>query len=118
MPDNEKWSFFESLDEMVYVTDVETNELVYMNRHLRSALEYRTHEEYRGRKCYEVLQGCEEPCSFCNNAQLRPGEFVSWTHKNPVLNQRFLIKDSMVEMGGRRYRVEIAINLDLSLIHI
>ena len=112
MPDNEKWSFFESLDEMVYVTDVETNELVYMNRHLRSALEYRTHEEYRGRKCYEVLQGCEEPCSFCNNAQLRPGEFVSWTHKNPVLNQRFLIKDSMVEMGGRRYRVEIAINLD------
>ena len=53
MPDNEKWSFFESLDEMVYVTDMETNELVYMNRHLRNALEYRTHEEYRGRKCYE-----------------------------------------------------------------
>ena len=29
-----------------------------------------------------------------------------------MLNQRFLIKDSLVEMGGRRYRVEIAINLD------
>ena len=26
------WEFFENLDEYVYVTDVKTNELIYMNR--------------------------------------------------------------------------------------
>ena len=31
-------NFFEDLDEMVYISDMETNELVYMNRHLRNAL--------------------------------------------------------------------------------
>lgn len=107
-----KWEFFENLDEMVYVTDVDTNEMVYMNRHLRNALEFRSHEEYYGKMCYKLLQGCDAPCSFCTNAQLKPGEFISWTHKNPVLNQRFLIKDSMVISDGRRYRVELAINLD------
>ena len=32
------WELFEELDEMVYVSDPETHELVYMNRHLREAL--------------------------------------------------------------------------------
>ena len=32
------WEFFEKLDEMVYVTDIETNELVYMNQKLRNSM--------------------------------------------------------------------------------
>ncbi len=88
------WEFFEKLDEMVYVSDIETHQIVYMNQRLRDALGYSTQEEYVGKMCYQVLQGCDAPCAFCNNQQLRPGEFLSWTHSNPVLNKRFLIKDS------------------------
>ena len=106
------WEFLEKLDEMVYVSEVETNRLVYMNQHLRNALGYHSHEEYRGRPCYEVLQGASAPCSFCTNQQLSPGEFVSWIHRNPVLRKRFLIKDSMVSVDGHNYRVEIAIDAD------
>ena len=39
------WEFFEKLDEMVYVTDIETNLLVYMNAHLRQTLGFQSHEE-------------------------------------------------------------------------
>ena len=109
------WEFFEELDEMVYVADVETHELVYMNRHLRNALDYDSHTEYLGKKCYEVLQGSQMPCSFCNNQKLEVGKFVSWTHKNPVLNKRFLIKDSLLQANGRSYRIEIAIDADSSI---
>ena len=106
------WELFEEMDEMVYVSDVDTNTLVYMNRHLRQALGYHGHESYRGKMCYKVLQGCDDPCAFCNNDALRPGTFLSWSHKNPVLDKRFLIKDTMVEEEGRRYRIEIAIDRD------
>ncbi len=106
------WDFFEDLDEIVYVSDVETHELVYMNHHLRDALGYGSHTEYVGKKCYEVLQGSPVPCSFCTNEQLKMGEFVSWIHKNPILNKRFLVKDSLIQDGGRNYRIEIAIDAD------
>ncbi|MDR3767143.1 MAG: EAL domain-containing protein [Butyricicoccus sp.] len=112
----EFWEFFEKLDEMVYVTDVETNRLVYMNAHLRKALGFQSHEEYQGKMCYEVLQGCNEPCPFCTNEELKPGEFVSWTHKNPVMNSHFLIKDSVIHSNGHKYRIEIAINIDRQVV--
>lgn len=35
-------NFFEDLDEMVYISDMETNELVYMNRHLRKLWDLKT----------------------------------------------------------------------------
>ena len=104
--------FFEELDEMVYVADLETHELMYMNRHLRRSLGYERHEEYMGKLCYEVLQGGEMPCAFCTNRDLKPGKFVSWVHKNPVLAKRYLIKDSLISYQGKLCRIEIAIDVD------
>ena len=106
------WEFFEQLDEMVYVSDIETHELVYMNRQLRNSLGYQQGDSYKGKPCYEVLQGADSPCAFCTNSQLREGEFISWTHQNPVLNKRVLLKDSLIHADGRSYRMEIAIDAD------
>lgn len=71
-------SFFEDLDEMVYISDRETNELLYMNRHLRNSLGYGSGEEYKGKKCYEVLQGgkapvCSVPINRCKRENSFPG---------------------------------------------
>ena len=109
-------TFFEGMDEMVYISDMENNEIIYMNRVLREALGYFSEKEYKYKKCYEVLQGLEDPCCFCNNDSLEPGKFCSWIHKNPVLDKRFLIKDSEFEHGGRKYRVEIAINIGSEMV--
>ena len=106
------WDFFENLDEMVYAANIDTYELVYMNRQLRECLGYRYHEEYIGGKCYKILQGKDRPCLFCTNSRLRAGEFVSWVHKNPVLDRRMLLKDTLVHEDGQDYRLEIAINAD------
>ncbi len=106
------WEFFEDLDEIVYVSDIETNDLIYMNAHLRKALGCHSKIDYIGKKCYEVLQGRDTPCSFCNNCKLEPEKFISWTHKNPVLDKTLLIKDTLIMREDKKYRLEMAIDID------
>ena len=108
--------FFEDMDESVYISDPETYQIIYMNRKLRESLGFHTQEEYAGKKCYRILQGRDQPCSFCTNSSLQPGKFLSWTHKNSVLGKRFLIKDTMLEYLGRRYRIELAIDVNTDIV--
>ena len=105
------WNFFENLDELVYVSDVDTYELVYMNRKTRENFGFQTQEEIKGKKCYEVMQHNAAPCSMCNNQELVEGEFKEWKYYNPVLGKHLLLKDTMLEQDGRRYRVEIALDV-------
>lgn len=106
--------FFEEMDELIYISEIETYELVYMNRKLRESLGYSSHEEYRGKKCYDILQNSTFPCAFCTNESLEQGKFISWTHMNPVLNHKYRIKDSLFIYEGKNYRIEIAIRIDLN----
>lgn len=97
---------------MVYISDMETHELVYMNAHLRENLGYRNDESYKGKKCYSILQNTESVCSFCNNQELKQGTFITWIHENPVLKQKIVVKDSMIISKGRKYRIEIAVQAE------
>ena len=59
-----EWEFFENLDELVYVADMETYELVYMNAKTREVLGCQGHDMYCGKPCYQVLQGFDSQCPF------------------------------------------------------
>ena len=50
----------DQLDEIIYISDPETNELLFLNRCGRNRFGALT----PGVKCYEHLQGAEAPCSF------------------------------------------------------
>ena len=50
------WKFLDNLDEYVYATDIETDELVYMNRKLLEVYGLQSIDDVKGMKCYEVLQ--------------------------------------------------------------
>lgn len=112
-----QWEFFENLQEFVYVTDLETNELVYLNAYLRKNLGFQSVAECAGKKCYQVLQGRDSPCSFCTNDKLQPGKFYEWLFQNPILNRTVLIKDTMVERDQRKYRLEIAVDTGAGLVN-
>ena len=101
------WEYFEYLNDLVYVVDPETHEMVYLNRHGRAA--FRMEEgAYQGKHCYEILQGLKQRCPFCNNDQLEEGKFLEWTYYNPVLQASFAIKDTLLRHEGKCYRVEFA----------
>lgn len=105
------WEFFENMDELVYVSDMETYELVYMNKKALETYGFYSVEEITGKKCYEVMQNCFTPCVICNNQELTPGCFKEWWYYNPVLDKHLMVKDTMLEEDGKRYRMEIALDV-------
>ncbi len=110
---NKIWEFFENLNEVVYVTDIDTHELIYMNKKTLDIYDLHSIEEVKGQKCYELLQSSNTPCAICNNAKLLPGQFREWQYYNPIVKKHYVIKDTLIEENGRRYRLEIAIDNSL-----
>jgi diguanylate cyclase (GGDEF)-like protein len=99
----------EGMDEIIYVSDVETYELYYMNAQGRKITGI---YDYKGRKCYEVLQGKKEPCEFCTNGQLCKSKFHVWERENAFLGSRYILKDKLISWRGRKARLEMAINME------
>ena len=69
---NKIWEFFENLDEIVYVADMDKYVLVYMNKKALEIYGFHTMDEIVGKKCYELIQHGFSPCSICNNQELVP----------------------------------------------
>lgn len=105
------WTFFENMNEFVYVVDMDTYELIYMNRRAREIFGIHTAEDLLGKKCYEMLQGNSIPCAFCNNHELKPACFKEWRYYNPVIGKHLFLRDSMIEEDGRRLRIELALDI-------
>lgn len=105
------WEFFENLNEFVYVADIDSHELVYMNKKTREMYGLSSMEEALGKKCYELLQGNSAPCAMCNNAELTEGNFKEWCYFNPVVGKYLSLKDTLIESDGRYYRIEIALDV-------
>lgn len=97
------------LDEIVYISDLETNELLYLNQTGRALFGTPT----PGVKCHEHLQGKAEPCDFCTNRLLREcqGKCSAWMRHHPKVGN-VILHDSVIEYDGRPCRMEIAINVD------
>ena len=96
----------DALEDMLFVIDLETYEMRYMNAPARAAFGY---EEgaYAGRKCYQVLQGFSQPCVFCQNHLPSEQGFKTWENQNVRLHRRFLIRDKIIQWDGRPARLEI-----------
>lgn len=109
------WGFLENFYAGVYVADMNTYELIYMNAKAREWFQISDPEEYAGKKCYAVLQKFRMPCPFCTNTQLIDDQFYEWDYYNPVINKTFHLKDYIIQYEGRKYRIEIAIPDDAVL---
>lgn len=96
-------------DNIIYVADVDTHELVYMNAAAKSFFGRSDDESYVGKKCHQFLRGSEKPCSYCTNAILNEKEFYKWEMHDERQKEDFLLKDKLVKLDGRTYRLEIAV---------
>lgn len=105
------WEFFENMDECMYVADIDTHELIYMNKKALNIYGFKSVDEVAGKKCYEILQSSSSPCKICNNEDLSVGQFKEWRYFNPILNKHFILKDTIIEDEGRRCRAELALDV-------
>jgi signal transduction histidine kinase/ligand-binding sensor protein/ActR/RegA family two-component response regulator len=100
----------DSLDALVYVADMDTYEVLFINKFGRDLL-----GDITGRTCWKSIQeGQSGPCDFCTNKYLldtdgKPAGVHAWEFQNTVTGRWFLIRDRAIEwMDGRVVRLEIA----------
>ena len=83
----------EAENDIIYVSDVETYELYYLNPAGQKALDVK---EYLGKKCYKALQGKDAPCEFCTNHLLNEDSFYVWELQNNYCGHRYLLRDKLL----------------------
>lgn len=101
-------TLLEELPELVYVCDLETNELLYVNAACRSAFNL---DDVRGKHCYELLQGLSTPCSFCLKDELSSEHFCAQEHTNLLTGRHYVVHKKLVEWEGLLARFSIAFDL-------
>ena len=101
-------SIVNELDEIVYVSDVETYDLLFLNEYGRKQFNIR---DISNRKCYEALQGRDGPCPYCTNDRLTRDSFYVWEWLSPVTNRYYILKDKLIEWNSRLVRFEIAVDI-------
>ncbi|MEM3090509.1 MAG: PAS domain S-box protein [Candidatus Bathyarchaeia archaeon] len=104
-------ALFDGLEEIVYVVDPESYEILYANDKFKEVLG----GEVVGRKCYEVIHGVESPCSFCTNKYIfgeNIGKTYMWECYCEKRNRWYkCIDKAMIWPGNKHVRLEIAIDV-------
>lgn len=98
----------ESMEDIIYVSDPETYEVLWLNSIGQCKLGI---EDFRGKKCYALFQGLSSPCPFCPIGRLSFDSFYVWEHTNPIVERYFLVKDKLVPWQGRPVHLEIAVDI-------
>lgn len=96
----------ESGQDFVYLSDLESYELYTVNG-ADERLIQGLFGDYRGKKCYEVLQGRKTPCPFCTNQLLSREQFYVWKQHDDSTGREFIRRDKLVSWEGRTVRLEI-----------
>ena len=91
-----------------YISDIKTHELLHMTNAAMELYGISDVEEYRGRKCYDVIMGEDSPCSFCPNALLAEGCEHVWDHFNDVTGCWYEKRSSLIRINGRACHLMIA----------
>lgn len=100
----------DSLDAIVYVSDMETDELLFVNKYTRDIF-----GDVVGQTCWRALQsGQSGRCEFCTNHLLldeqgQPRSAHQWEFQNTVNKRWYLCRDkAIIWINGRMARMEIA----------
>jgi diguanylate cyclase (GGDEF)-like protein/PAS domain S-box-containing protein len=98
-----------AMDAQIYLADMETHEILFMNQPLIQAL-----GPVEGQPCYRALQGLDAPCHFCTNDKLvkadgSPAGIYQWEFQNQLNHCWYDLRDCAVRWtDGRLVRMEIA----------
>jgi two-component system phosphate regulon sensor histidine kinase PhoR len=106
-------TIFDSIDAIVYVADMESHELLYLNRYGSSLFG----SDWKGKACFEVLPAGEgKSCSSCNRDRLvqdgKPQPSRTWEFRNSVSGRWFHCMDRAITWtDDHLVRLEIAFDI-------
>ena len=103
----------EGIDAHVYVSDMKTFEILYMNQKMINDFG----GDFTGGVCHEVFCGNQEKCAACTNDQLvgddgAPGEAVVWEGKNNITGRWYRNYDRAIHWQDQKVvRLQIAVDI-------
>ena len=106
-------TILESIDADIYVADMESYEILFMNQHMLQSFG----TDLVGQTCWKELRGGDAPCPHCTNPRLldekgRPAGVVVWEGQNPITSQWYMNYDRAIEwVDGRIVRLQIATDI-------
>ena len=87
-------------NELAYISDMDSYEIVYMTQQLMQQLGYQSNEDWKGKRCYEVFKNLEQPCDDCKL------DYVTEIYKPEKDQWLRLESHSYCMNGNHRYRGE------------
>lgn len=104
----EMMAIFDSIENPIYVIDVNTHKILYANKYLREILK----DNPIGKICYKEIKGLEEPCSFCINEVILKQNSHKWEDYNEKLKRYYSIISKLIKWpDGRIVKFEYAIDI-------
>lgn len=96
----------------IFVTDMETDEIVYMNDVMKETFGL---DDPEGRTCWQVLQkGMQGRCSFCRIKELigeKDRKLCIWDEHNVLTGRVYRNYDSLIELDGRTYHIQNSMDI-------
>ena len=101
---------FDDIDEVVYIADPKTYEILYVNKKVKSQF-----GDVTGKRCHKVFQGLDDPCSFCTNKYIfgnNGHKRYTWEFQNNINDRWYRCIDEAIDWtDGRKVRFEMAIDI-------
>ena len=106
-------TIMDSLDAIVYIVDMETYEILFVNKYTQDIF-----GDIVGKTCWKtILYGQSKPCDFCSNDKLvnadgEPAGVNVWEYYNEKVGCWYSIRARAIRwVDGRIVRLEIAIDI-------
>ncbi|MGN1024278.1 MAG: EAL domain-containing protein [Lachnospiraceae bacterium] len=100
---------FEDIPERIVILDPETYEILYLNHAARKDVRLSDDFDYRGKKCYEILENRSGICEKCVMPTFSGLPYlVRSTTWDAASSQRYTTRDMLVFWHGRRARLYIS----------
>lgn len=103
----------DGINATIYVADMKTHEILFMNKHMIEAFG----RDMTGETCFKSFRGKPEPCSLCTNDQLidgngKPTGVCIRQNKNPLTKRTYINHDRAIEwVDNRLVRLQIATDI-------
>lgn len=105
-------SILDKMNSNIYITDIDTDEIIYMNDYMKKTFHL---DEVEGKVCWKVLQtGMTQRCEFCKIEELKKkeqGAFCTWKEKNTVTGRVYMNHDTLEKIGEHTYHVQNSVDV-------
>jgi two-component system, cell cycle sensor histidine kinase and response regulator CckA len=106
-------TILDSIDATIYVSDIETHEILFMNRSMKET----SGGDKVGQICWQALHNAKSRCRDCTGDKLlngdgNPGETLIWESQNALTQKWYLNSNRAVQwVDGRIVRLQIATDI-------